>query len=84
METDNLKQVEEAVEAGVDIIMLDNMSCSDMEKAVKIINHRALVEASGNIKLKNLKEIASTGVDFISTSATIVKAGALDIGLDIY
>lgn len=84
VETDTLKQVQEAIEAGADIIMLDNMSIEEMTKAVKLINHKAIVEASGNVKLKNLKEIAATGVDFISTSATIVKAGTLDIGLDIY
>lgn len=84
VETDTLNQVKEAVEAGVDIIMLDNMSCEEMTKAVEMIDHKAIVEASGNVKLKRLKEIAATGVDFISTSATIVKAGALDIGLDIY
>lgn len=84
VETDNLKQVEEALKAGVDIIMLDNMSLADIKKAVEMIKGKAIVEASGAITLSSLKDIAALGVDYISTSATIVKAGTLDIGLDIY
>ncbi|MEI8377766.1 MAG: carboxylating nicotinate-nucleotide diphosphorylase [bacterium] len=83
VETDTLDQVKEALESGVDIIMLDNMDTDMMEKAVKIIDGRAIIEASGQVNMKTLEAIAKTGVDVISTSAITVKAGSLDIGLDI-
>ena len=83
VETDTLEQVKEAVEIGADIIMLDNMSIETMQKAIEIIGGRAIVEASGNINMKTLEDIAKTGVDVISTSAITAKAGTLDIGLDI-
>ena len=83
VETDTLEQVKEAIECGVDIIMLDNMSVDTMKKAVEIIAGRAIVEASGQINMKTLEDIAKTGVDVISTSAITAKAGSLDIGLDI-
>jgi nicotinate-nucleotide pyrophosphorylase (carboxylating) len=83
VETETLEQVKEALDAGVDIIMLDNMSMDEMKEAVKLINNKAIVEASGNVTLENINEIASTGVDIISTSAMQAKAGTLDIGLDI-
>ncbi len=83
VETDTLDQVKEALESGVDIIMLDNMDTDMMEKAVKIIDGRAIIEASGQVNIKTLEAIAKTGVDVISTSAITVKAGSLDIGLDI-
>lgn len=83
VETDTLEQVKEAVEVGADIIMLDNMSIETMQKAIEIIDGRAIVEASGNINMKTLEDIAKTGVDIISTSAITAKAGTLDIGLDI-
>ena len=63
--------------------MLDNMSIEDMKKAVKMINHQAIVEASGNVNLSTVREIASTGVDIISSSAIVAKAQTLDIALDI-
>ncbi len=81
VETNNLEQVEEALKSGVDVIMLDNMSIDDMKEAVKIINKKAQVEASGNITLKNIKEIAQTGVDFISTGAPIHSSKWLDLSL---
>lgn len=83
IETDTLEQVKEAIEAGADIIMLDNMSPDTMREAIKIINGRAIVEASGQVNIKTLEDIAKTGVDVISTSAITAKAGSLDIGLDI-
>jgi len=83
VETDTIEQVKEALECGVDIIMLDNMSIDTMKKAIEIIDGRAIVEASGQINMKTLEDIAKTGVDVISTSAITAKAGALDIGLDI-
>lgn len=83
VETDTLEQVKEAVNANVDIIMLDNMPVETIKKAVQIINGHAIIEASGNVNMKTLEDIAKTGVDVISTSAITAKAGTLDIGLDI-
>ena len=82
VECDTLEQVKEAVECNVDIIMLDNMSCDMMREAVRIIDHKAIVEASGRVNLDTLKEIASTGVDVISSSAIVAKAPTMDLGLD--
>jgi len=64
--TTNLKEVKEALSCGVDIIMLDNMSVPAMRKAVDHVAGRALLEASGNVSLRNVAAIAATGVDFIS------------------
>ena len=83
VETENLTQVKDAIEAGADIIMLDNMGLDEMKKAVELINGRAIVEASGNVTLDTINSIASTGVDIISTSAMQAKAGTLDLGLDV-
>jgi len=83
VECDTLEQVKEAVEVKADIIMLDNMSVENMKKAVEIINHSAVVEASGNVNLETVNDIASTGVDIISSSAIVAKAPTLDLGLDI-
>ncbi len=81
VETRNLHEVEEALASGSDIIMLDNMGTGEMKKAVSLINRRALVEASGNVTLLNVKEIAETGVDFISVGALTHSAPAADISL---
>ncbi len=83
VECDTLEQVKEAVDVKADIIMLDNMSVDTMRKAVEIINHKAVVEASGNVNLETVNAIASTGVDIISSSAIVAKAPTLDLGLDI-
>lgn len=83
VECDTFAQVQEAVSAGCDIIMLDNMTIADMKKCVDFINKRAIVEASGNVKINTINEIASTGVDVISTSAIVAQAPVLDLGLDI-
>lgn len=83
VECDTLEQVNEALACGVDIIMLDNMSIENMKAAVALINGRAIVEASGNVNLSTVNEIASVGVDIISSSAIVAKASALDLGLDI-
>jgi len=83
VETENLAQVEEALNAGADIIMLDNMPISDMKKAVDYIKGRAIVEASGKISIESINSIAATGVDIISTSTITAKAGIIDIGLDV-
>lgn len=81
VEVENLQMVEEALEAKADIIMLDNMSLEDMEKAVKVINGRALIEASGNVNLTTLRSIAETGVDYISVGALTHSAKILDLSL---
>ena len=83
VECDTFEQVKEAVEAGCDIIMLDNIPVSEMKKCVEFIDKRAIVEASGNVKINTINEIASTGVDVISTSAIVAQAPVIDLGLDI-
>lgn len=82
VEADTLKQVAQAVEAGADIILLDNMTPVQMRKAVKLVAGRAKTEASGGVKLKTVRAIAQTGVDFISVGALTHSAPAVDIGLD--
>lgn len=81
IEAENLDMVKEAVEAGADIIMLDNMSNEMMKKAVEIINGRALTECSGNVNKERLIEIAETGVDYVSCGALTHSVNALDISL---
>ncbi len=86
VETENLDQVTEAVAHGADIIMLDNMSVEDMKASVAWIrakNARIKIEASGNVTLSNLRQVAETGVDFISTSAPITQSAWLDLSLSI-
>lgn len=82
VECDTIEQVKEAINAKADIIMLDNMSADMMKECVKLIDGQAIVEASGNVNLDTIKEIASTGVDIISSSAIVAKAPTLDLGLD--
>lgn len=83
IETDNLEQVNEALSAGVDRIMLDNYSIGEMKKAVELIEGKAEVEASGGITFETIQEVAETGVDFISIGAVTHSVKALDISLDI-
>lgn len=83
LECDTLDQVKEALPLGVDIIMLDNMDLDTMKTAVKLINHKAIVEASGNVRLEIVRAIAECGVDIISSSAIVAKAPTLDIALDM-
>lgn len=82
VECDRLDQVSEALEAGADVIMLDNMPVPQMKQAVAMVAGRAKIEASGGIRLDTIREIALTGVDYISTSKITQGAPALDIGLD--
>ncbi|MGA2028735.1 MAG: nicotinate-nucleotide diphosphorylase (carboxylating), partial [Verrucomicrobiota bacterium] len=82
VEADTLKQVEQAVNAGADFILLDNMNLKQLRHAVKIVNGRAKTEASGGVNLKTVRAIAETGVDFISVGALTHSARAVDIGLD--
>ena len=81
VETENLDMVREAVEAGADIIMLDNMSPEEMKEAVRIIDGRALTECSGNVTKENIKNIIDIGVDFVSSGALTHSAPILDISL---
>lgn len=83
LECDTLEQVKEALPLGVDIIMLDNMDLNTMKEAVKLIDHKAVVEASGNVNLNTVRVIAECGVDIISSSAIVAKAPTLDIALDM-
>ena len=83
VECDTIEQVKEAVNCGADIIMLDNMSLDTMRECVKLINGKAIVEASGNVNLNTVHDIAATGVDIISSSAIVAKAPTLDLGLDM-
>ena len=83
VECDTIEQVKEALLCGVDIIMLDNMTLEQMKDCVKLINGQAVVEASGNVNLSTVRDIASTGVDIISSSAIVAKAPTLDLGLDM-
>ena len=83
VETRNLDEVREAVEAGVEIIMLDNMSNEMMAEAVTVTNGRALLEASGGITSENLRDVAKTGVDIISIGALTHSVKAFDISLKI-
>ncbi|WP_294141311.1 carboxylating nicotinate-nucleotide diphosphorylase [uncultured Sanguibacteroides sp.] len=83
VETTNLEEVQEAIDCGADIIMLDNMSNEMMAKAVKMIAGRAKTEASGNMSIPRLKEVAATGVDYISVGALTHSVTALDISMNI-
>jgi nicotinate-nucleotide pyrophosphorylase (carboxylating) len=83
VEVGNVSEASEAVEAGADIVMLDNMNLEDMREAVKSIHGRALTEASGGITLDNVRAVAETGVDFISIGALTHSARALDISLEL-
>lgn len=82
IECSNLRQVRQALAAGADIIMLDNMSPARMKRAVEVIAGRALTEASGNITLDNIRQAAQAGVDFVSVGALTHSAPAADIALE--
>ncbi len=83
VEVSTMEQVKEAVEAEVEVIMLDNMDLKMMKKAVQFINKRAIVEASGNMNTVNIKEVASTGVDVISIGALTHQAKSVDFSMRI-
>jgi nicotinate-nucleotide pyrophosphorylase (carboxylating) len=82
VECDNLDQVKAAIEARADVIMLDNMSLPKLREAVKLIDGRAVTEASGGVNLQTVRPIAETGVDWISVGALTHSAKALDLALD--
>lgn len=81
VETENLDMVREAVEAGADIIMLDNMSPEEMKEAIALIDGRAETECSGNVTKENIQRLTSLGVDYISSGALTHSAPILDISL---
>ncbi len=81
VETESLEMVKEALEAGADIIMLDNMDLKMAEEAVKLIGSKALIEFSGNVEINNIKEIAEIGVDYISVGALTHSSKILDFSM---
>lgn len=81
VEVENLDMVQEAVEAGADIIMLDNMTLDQMAEAIQLIDGRAETECSGNITKENIKKIIALGVDYVSSGALTHSAPILDISL---
>ena len=81
VEVENLDMCREAVEAGADIIMLDNMSVDEMIAAVKLIDGRAVTECSGNVTEENIPNIKRTGVDYVSSGALTHSAPILDLSL---
>lgn len=82
VECDTIEQVKQCLNAGADIIMLDNMNPAQVRECVELINKRAIVEISGSVNLNNLEELAKTGADIISTSAIVAKAPTLDLAFD--
>lgn len=81
IEVETLEQVKEAVEAGADIIMLDNMTTEQMKEAVKLVNGRAETECSGNVTKENIEKIREVGVDYVSSGALTHSAPILDISM---
>ena len=81
METEDLDMVREAVEAGADIIMLDNMDHDTMAEAIRIIDGRADTEVSGNVTAENIAKLVDLGVDYISSGALTHSAPILDISM---
>ena len=79
---DTLKQIQPVLEAGADIILLDNFSNEDLTAAVELIGDRACTEASGGIQIDTLPTLSALGLDFISTGAPIHQSRWKDIGLD--
>ncbi|MGY8992039.1 MAG: carboxylating nicotinate-nucleotide diphosphorylase, partial [Rhodospirillales bacterium] len=82
VECDTLDQVQEAVDAGAEIIMFDNMDATMLKKAMALVNGKAKTEASGGVNLETIRAIAETGVDTISVGRITQSAPAVDIGLD--
>ena len=83
VEVTSVEEAGQAAEAGVHVIMLDNMTLAQMSQAVQLIGGRAVVEASGGINLESVKEVAATGVDLISVGSLTHSVRALDIGMDL-
>jgi nicotinate-nucleotide pyrophosphorylase (carboxylating) len=83
IEVDNLTQLDEALAAQAQLILLDNFAFDDLQKAVGIVNKKAKLEASGGLTLENARKIAETGVDFLAVGALTHSAPVLDIGGDL-
>ena len=83
VEVRNMDELDEAIKAGADVIMLDNMNCEQMTKAVKFTAGRAKLEASGNVTHENIREVAMTGVDIISLGALTHSVKCFDISMKI-
>ena len=83
VECDNLLQVKQALEAKADVILLDNMNIETLKEAVSLVSGKILLEASGNVNLETVADIAKTGVDYISVGAITNNPLPVDIGLDI-
>lgn len=81
VETENLEMVKEAVEAGADIIMLDNMNAEQMQEAIEVIDGQAIVEASGNMTAENIAEYKTLAIDYISSGAITHSAGIVDLSM---
>ncbi len=81
VEVKNISELIEAISAGPDMIMLDNMSCDDMRQAVQIVDGKIPLEASGNVSLSTIAEIAATGVNYISVGAITHSARAVDLSM---
>jgi len=83
VECTTLAEVQEALDAQADIILLDNMTTPQMREAVQLVNGRALLEASGNMSLERVREVAEIGVDFISVGALTHSASAADLSMAV-
>jgi nicotinate-nucleotide pyrophosphorylase (carboxylating) len=83
VEVENLRDLKEALRSGADIVMLDNMSTAEMKKAAGIVQGRALIEASGNMTLERVREVAECGVNLISVGALTHSAPAADISMKL-
>lgn len=83
VECDTIEQMKEALEAGADRLLLDNMPADVLSEAVKVTDGRAPLEASGGVTLETIRDIAETGIDYISVGAITLSAPAVDIGLDL-
>jgi nicotinate-nucleotide pyrophosphorylase (carboxylating) len=81
-EVDALEQIPPVLEAGVDVVLLDNFSIAELKKTVKLVDHRAGTEASGGVTLETLPQMARLGLDYISCGALVHHAPWADIGLD--
>mgnify|MGYP000703115549 FL=1 len=81
VEVENLEMVKEAVEAGADIIMLDNMSTEEMQEAIKIIDGRAETECSGNVTKENIARLTGLGVNYVSSGALTHSAPIMDLSM---
>ena len=83
VEVDSLAQLDEVLDAGADLVLLDNMDVADLREAVRRTAGRARLEASGGLRLENANDVASTGVDYLAVGALTHSAPVLDIGLDL-